>query len=679
MAVVAILSLLTGAFLTLGSTRKEQENLTGTGTHLDEIQQALLHYYKLKGYLPGPARRTDAEDTANFGGGVDGNTATPAGIVEVLPAGGVANNDEVRIGVVPTRTLGLPDAYMFDAWGNRISYAVVKELTKDAATFTAYSTALTTGVIQVTDTAGNQMTESNSDTVVAFVVASHGKDAKGAYNRRGLVPTACGATAEDSENCDDDAVFTDADVNDSTTAATYYYDLARWKDYQFIQSATTKPTPPEEPEPPAPPAYWSQLVTGTTHTCGLKDDGTVWCWGEQTNGQIGNGLNVGNASAPEQVQYGGSNLTDIIQISVGDNYSCALKSSTAASNPYRIFCWGSGSNGQLGDNTSTSSTTPVRVTNTVLTKPIQFDAGDGNSCAVQDAGVVGDNTDNTLYCWGQNNGGEIGDNTTTERPAPVQTCSGGGCGTKLSKVKYVSSGGNHVCAVADTNGNGVDEAWCWGKMTSGKLGNFDSGTSNQPLPVQVCLTAGGSPGTCGSYLLNVMKLGTGMHFTCGVLTTGATYCWGQGQYGAVGDGDTSAHNKKVANLVNSGGFSIDGSAGHSAVDVALSNDVSNDRNYACAIMDDDSVRCWGGYQVGKIGNGSAVGGSQTTPSKVKVDAATFLTNVTSIDAGADHTCAVADQAGDGNPEGYCWGRPNHYRLGNGDDLTQHNYADTGPP
>jgi hypothetical protein len=125
---------------------------------------------------------------------------------------------------------------------------------------------------------------------------------------------------------------------------------------------------------------------------------------------------------------------------------------------------------------------------------------------------------------------------------------------------------------------------------------------------------------------------------------------------------------------------LDGSSGRAAVDIALSTDGSNNRNYACAIMDDSTLRCWGGYNSGKIGNGLSTAGSQTTPTQVRVDnTQTYLRNVTSIDAAEDHTCAVADQDGDGTKEGYCWGYPTHYRLGNGDAVTEHDFADDGPP
>ena len=112
---------------------------------------------------------------------------------------------------------------MYDGWQNRFSFAVVKELAFSASNFSDYSTGVTTGVIQILDNDGTQITDVNADTVVAYAIISHGKDKKGAVTRAGSVAVPCGTPGVDeldADNCDNaDAIFRDSRIADSTSTA----------------------------------------------------------------------------------------------------------------------------------------------------------------------------------------------------------------------------------------------------------------------------------------------------------------------------------------------------------------------------------------------------------------------------------------------------------------------------
>lgn len=204
----------------------EYDDVQTLSERLETIQTALRAYYAKRGYYPCPAARTDLPSTASFGQSTDCTTAAPAGTTDVTPAGGAAT-DAIRIGVLPTRALSLPDRYMFDPWGNRLTYTIIKQLGVDSSTYSGFTTSLTTGVIRINDSSGTQRTTNSVTVHTVYVVISHGPNAKGAYNKRGLQPVACGATELDAENCDNDEIFVDTVVNE-TAGATYYNDFIRW-------------------------------------------------------------------------------------------------------------------------------------------------------------------------------------------------------------------------------------------------------------------------------------------------------------------------------------------------------------------------------------------------------------------------------------------------------------------
>ena len=210
--------------LSVITRNNEISNLEKMNTKLDIIEKALAQYANNRDRLPCPASATDAPNTANFGKSTDCSTAAPAGTWE-----NGSGSDTIRGGVIPVRSLGLADSYMFDEWGSRISYVMIKSM--DTANITTFTTALTTGVIEINDTSDNQINFNTIDSVVAYALISHGRDKKGSYNKSGIAfGTVCDGTSEDKENCDNnDSIVIDSPINKSEIAANHFDDIVHWR------------------------------------------------------------------------------------------------------------------------------------------------------------------------------------------------------------------------------------------------------------------------------------------------------------------------------------------------------------------------------------------------------------------------------------------------------------------
>ncbi|MEX0649643.1 MAG: hypothetical protein WD200_01415, partial [Candidatus Andersenbacteria bacterium] len=229
----------------------------------------------------------------------------------------------------------------------------------------------------------------------------------------------------------------------------------------------------------------SAVSAGPSSSCALKSDGSrVYCWGSNTNGTLGDGSNVNRTFPVEVLGVGGTGyLSDISAISVGNaGQACALKSDGS-----RVYCWGGNSSGQLGDGSTNNSAFPVEVLGVGgsgnLSGISMIEAG-GSTCALKSDG-------SRVYCWGAGGSGQRGDGgTTATQSSPVEVLGVGGSGN-LSGISAVSAGSTHTCALK-SDGSRV---YCWGAAASGRLGNGAT-TPNQTSPVEV-LGVGGSGNLSG--------------------------------------------------------------------------------------------------------------------------------------------------------------------------------------
>ena len=195
----------------------------------------------------------------------------------------------------------------------------------------------------------------------------------------------------------------------------------------------------------------SQISGGNYFSCALMRDKTIQCWGKNGNGQVGDGTTT-NATSPKQV----SGLTNMSKVAAGGNHVCALADNGT------VWCWGRGDGGKLGNEADTHSSTPVQVSG--ITTATDVSASDLVSCALL--------SDRTIKCWGSNANGQLG-NGSAGGSSNVSVAV-----SSLTSVIKIASGFKHNCAIRTDN-----TVWCWGENTKGQLG--DNSTTDRNTPVQV--------------------------------------------------------------------------------------------------------------------------------------------------------------------------------------------------
>jgi alpha-tubulin suppressor-like RCC1 family protein len=293
-----------------------------------------------------------------------------------------------------------------------------------------------------------------------------------------------------------------------------------------------------------------QLAVGDAHACALLGDGTVQCWGSHSNGQLGDGAAASPTGRTTPVKVSG--ISNAVQISAGRLHTCAVLSDGTAR------CWGYNATGQIGDSTTAQRVSPATVQNLAGAKAIG--AGYNFTCALLDSGSV--------KCWGDNYWGQLGDGTLVSHVLPAAV-SNLATATKLS----VASLGQFACVVLQGQ-----TAQCWGLAANGQLGNGSTAVAKAPVAV--------------SGLTGIQRIDGGNTHTCAVLTDGSVRCWGFNLYGQIGDGSTT--NRMLPTLVP-------GVSG--AVDIAAGQD------HSCALRSDATVQCWGRNQSGQLGNETTINAS----------------------------------------------------------------------
>jgi prepilin-type N-terminal cleavage/methylation domain-containing protein len=230
--IIAVFAVLLTSILAGGGIKNESENVTSVEKRMFEVEKAIAFFQKANGYLPCPASRTDAYGSATYGVSVSCAPATaaaaPAGTANIGAAG---DTYQVRIGAIPTRSLGISDEAGLDPWGNRITYMIIRSLGVDSATYTAFSTAQTTDLFQIVNRSSTVTYGTTNAQIVKYVIISHGSDGRGAYNKNGLLGVACSTTAAERENCNTTKNVMQDGINDvvASSNANYYNDFVRYK------------------------------------------------------------------------------------------------------------------------------------------------------------------------------------------------------------------------------------------------------------------------------------------------------------------------------------------------------------------------------------------------------------------------------------------------------------------
>ena len=243
------------------------------------------------------------------------------------------------------------------------------------------------------------------------------------------------------------------------------------------------------------------VAAGQRHSLAVKSDGTVWAWGYNRNGQLGDGTTT-DRSTPGPVP----NLTDVVSVAASDRHNLALKSDGT------LWAWGDNIQGQLGDGTTTESLTPKQVPG--LTDVVAVTAGNSHNLALK--------RDGTLWAWGQNSNGQLGDGTTTPSLTPKQVLTG---------VVSVAAGSSHTLA---SKSDGT--LWAWGENANSELG--DGTTTDSLTPKQV------------PNLTGVVSVAVGLSHSLALKSDGTLWAWGDNYSGQLGDGTTFPFTRTTPQLVN---------------------------------------------------------------------------------------------------------------------------------
>lgn len=306
------------------------------------------------------------------------------------------------------------------------------------------------------------------------------------------------------------------------------------------------------------PDIVTTVGSGRSHSVVARSGGGLWAWGYNRFGQLGDSTTTGRL-LPVQVS---TLTTTIVDIAGGRNHTIALKGSNG-----EVWVWGDNSYGQLGDNTTTDSHVPIEVT--AISNALDVAAGH-DFCAVLLSGGA-------VKTWGMNEEGQLGDNSTTDRHVPVNV-SGLGAG---SGVTAVDAGDYHTMALKSDG-----TVWAWGNNSNGLLG--DGSTDDSSVPVQV------------QGLTGIDSIEAGLYHSTALQNDGTVWTWGYNSDGQLGDGTTAR------SLVP---IQVDGLS--EIVQLAAGG------TYTMALQNDGTIWVFGSNQYGQLGDGTTT--RRLTPVPIRIE------------------------------------------------------------
>lgn len=375
------------------------------------------------------------------------------------------------------------------------------------------------------------------------------------------------------------------------------------------------------------------VALGTQHSCAITDSGGVECWGNNDQGQLGNAT-FATSTTPQPV----AGLAGVRQVVGGAQHTCALLHGGSVS------CWGQGGSGQLGndDPLGQSSNVPVAVTG--LSGATAIAAGGFHNCA-----LLGDGT---VRCWGQDGMGQLGDETPGDYAiAPVAVPGI----TAANPATAIAAGEFHTCALLTD-----DTVQCWGANGSGQLG--DGTTDDRAVPTDVAglPDAGDHP---------ALALTAGNAHTCAVVDEpNRAYCWGLNTYGQLGhktalEGEAGHQKMKPSPTP----LVVQYDANPSPLDEDIQTlegllSVSAGEFHTCALVSPAAVGCWGLNGNGQLGADPKPDSGDDDAEEEPYEDSVYALSVPglavdAVVAGGYHTCAVDGAAVK------CWGFNFHGQLG----------------
>ncbi|MFZ4797881.1 MAG: cadherin-like beta sandwich domain-containing protein [Bacteroidia bacterium] len=338
-------------------------------------------------------------------------------------------------------------------------------------------------------------------------------------------------------------------------------------------------------------ACFTKISAGNGHTLGIKGNGSLWAWGNNFSGQLGNGTTNSELSP---IQVGTAN--NWTKISAGLYYTMAIKQDGT------LWAWGNNGSGQLGDGTTALKTSPTQIG--TATNWASVSAGSNHTLAIK--------TDGTLWAWGNNGNGRLGNGNSTPQTSPIQIGS-------ENTWQSVETGDEYSVAIKTTG-----TLWAWGYNGSGQLGTGSNTSVNVPTQVG-SVTTWRSLSAFGSHVVAVR-------------TNGTLWAWGENNLGQLGDGTNTSKNSPTQ------------------IGVAVDWDmVSAGNTHSAATKTNGNLWAWGANFEGQIGNNTF------NNSNVPVSITTGITTgITNVFAGTAHTLAI-------NAVGILstWGWNPDGQLGNG--------------
>lgn len=386
---------------------------------------------------------------------------------------------------------------------------------------------------------------------------------------------------------------------------------------------------PDNPSQEGPASGLNSIRAGDNHTCALYNDGTMSCWGLGSAGQLGYGSSANVGDDPARLPRIAGKVP---VVGLGSKLAVGGNHTCAVLEDGYVSCWGENEFGQLGYNTTFDVGDTEAISSYGYVNlggaAIKIAAGGSHTCAMMETGGV--------RCWGRNNYGQLGYSHTKNLGDDEQIWKEGEV-VVGSPVKDLALGAEHTCALLQ-NGS----VRCWGRNDFGQLG-----VSSTTVYGNTSATAASMAPLVNLSGATVLQLSAGAQHTCALLSTGGIRCWGRNDVGQLGNG-TSGNGTNIGDNEPPG---LDITLGGKALQVAAG------QSHTCALLESGAIKCWGLASSGQLGYGNTTQlTAPPTTATVDLDGATAF----QVSTGANHTCALLSTG-----KARCWGSTTNGQLGYG--------------